>query len=197
MKTLPTKHLVDQYRTKFNEILELLNQYNDPRLKNYSERISKSSDETILKQITEFEERLEDNYKKIFQIILYDMSLIFKAKMLLQHAFNQRHPNTNDFSMNFFNKIPIKLEEDTSESALSPIETNEFPKEKTRVFEIEVKLPKDETSYQATLSELDQEKTRLFILETSDLYKDKSEEIDLNFEEEFTSVQQKDKPEID
>ncbi len=168
------KQIIDKYKEKFSELLSILDDYTDPRLFDYSSKISKTTDEKLFKQIRSFEARLEDNYQKIFRIMIHDMSLLYKAQTLLKHAYRQRHPSTNPFNDKDFSQTPLSFKKE-NEITTDLITHNEIEleKEKTRVFELKRLIEKLQQNkneqgadYQA-FKEIDfkKEKTWIFTLE--------------------------------
>lgn len=168
------KQIIDKYKEKFSELLSILDGYTDPRLFDYSSKISKTTDEKLLKQIRSFEARLEDNYQKIFRIMIHDMSLLYKAQVLLKHAYRQRHPSTNPFNDKGFSETPLSFKKE-NEITTDLITHNEIEleKEKTRVFELKRLIEKlqqnkneqDDEGQAFKEIDLKKEKTWIFTLE--------------------------------
>lgn len=175
MSQAKEKQIIDLYKVKFGELLEVLNDYNDPRLYEYSAKISKTSDEKLLKQIRSFDARIEDNFQKIFRIMIHDMSLICKAQILLKHAYKQRHPSSTDaFADRGFAQVPLSFKkEDEITTDLITHNEIELEKEKTRVFELKRLIEKlqqgkdDSEDELKAFKEIDlkKEKTWIFSLE--------------------------------
>ena len=106
--------------------------------------------------------------------MIHDMSLLYKAQILLKHAYKQRHPSTNPFVDKGFTEIPLSFKKENEiTSDLVTHNEIELEKEKTRVFELkriieklqQGKFNSDDEQEAFKEIDLEKEKTWIFTLE--------------------------------
>jgi len=166
-------YIIEKYKKKFTEIIEILDDYNDPRLHQYSEKISTSPDDKIIRQHKAFEGKIIENYKKAFDIIFNEISLYLKAQTLLKNAYHQRHPSSQD---KFFEEteaisflIDQKFDLTSEENYFYEVE---MEKEKTKSFQLrEINKQNEDQEYNSSFNDLDLAKEKTLVCNLEELKK--------------------------
>jgi hypothetical protein len=166
-------YIIEKYKKKFTEIIEILDDYSDPRLHQYSEKISTTSDEKIIRQHKAFEEKIRENYKKTFDILFNEISLYLKAQKLLKNAYHQRHPSSKDKFFEVTEEISFLIDQKfdlTSEQNF--FSELEMEKEKTKSFELrEINKLNEDQDYNSSFKDLDLAKEKTLVCNLEELKK--------------------------